>query len=194
MKRLLDILLVLVALPVWLPLSAVAAVLVALTMGRPILFSQERAGRAGKPFRLFKFRTMRPGDAPDSERLTPVGRFLRATSLDELPQLVHVLGGAMSLVGPRPLPVRYLPRYSAAQRRRHDIRPGLTGWAQINGRNALSWDARFALDLWYVENRSLALDLKILLLTVLRVLRRDGINVSAVETMSEFTGPAAEAT
>ena len=186
MKRLLETLLVLAAAPVWLPLSAAVAAAVAISMGRPVLFSQERAGRGGRTFKFLKFRTMVDGDAPDAERMTRLGRFLRATSLDELPQLLHVLSGKMSLVGPRPLPARYLPRYSAEQARRHEVRPGITGWAQVNGRNALSWEEKFKLDVWYVDHRSLALDARILLLTALKVFRREGINSSAAETMCEF--------
>lgn len=188
MKRCIDIAIVLLAAPVWVPLSLFVAIGVWLTMGRPVLFTQDRAGLGGKPFRLLKFRTMRPGDGSDAERTTRFGRFLRATSLDELPQLLLVLGGKMSIVGPRPLPVRYLPRYSKDQARRHDVLPGITGWAQINGRNAITWQEKFKLDTWYVDHWSIALDLKIMLLTGVRVLRRDGINNSAVETMSEFLG------
>jgi len=185
-KRFIDTALVLVAAPLWLPLSALVAMLVAVSMGLPVLFSQDRAGLDGKVFKFLKFRTMREGDGPDSERTTRVGRFLRATSLDELPQLFHVLSGKMSLVGPRPLPARYLPRYSKEQARRHEVRPGITGWAQVNGRNAISWEEKFTLDVWYVDNRSFAFDLKILFLTLMKVFRREGINSSAAETMCEF--------
>lgn len=188
MKRLLDVLLVLVTLPLTLPLAAAVALAVAATMGRPVLFRQERAGRGGRPFRLLKFRTMRAGDGTDRERTTRLGRLLRATSLDELPQLLHVLSGRMALVGPRPLPTAYLPRYSSAQARRHEIRPGITGWAQVHGRNAITWEEKFAYDVWYVDHRSLALDAKILFLTVVAVFRRTGINASASETMGEFKG------
>lgn len=188
MKRLLDITLVLLTAPIWVPLSLVVAIAVAIFMGRPVLFSQERAGLGGAPFRFLKFRTMRPGVGSDADRTTRLGRILRATSLDELPQLLHVLSGKMSLVGPRPLPVQYLPRYSKVEARRHNVRPGITGWAQVNGRNAISWQDKFRLDVWYVDNRSLFLDAKILLLTALRVVRRDGINSSDKETMSEFMG------
>ena len=188
MKRLADTALVLLFLPLWLPLALLVAAAVAITMGRPILFAQPRAGRGGRVFKFLKFRTMLPGDEPDSIRLTRTGRFLRATSLDELPQFIHVLTGKMAIVGPRPLPSRYLPRYSPEQSRRHEVRPGITGWAQINGRNALSWDEKFRLDVWYVDNRTFLLDLKIILLTALKVVRRSGINASASETMSEFTG------
>ena len=190
MKRALDVLLVLLSLPVTVPVAALVAALVAATMGRPVLFSQARAGRGGRPFRFLKFRTMRDGPGTDAERTTRLGRLLRATSLDELPQLLHVLTGHMSLVGPRPLPTCYLPRYSPEQARRHEVRPGLTGWAQVNGRNAISWDEKFARDVWYVDHRSLALDLKILFLTALQVVRRTGINASADTTMPEFKGPS----
>lgn len=182
--------LVLLAAPLWVPLAVIIAVAVAASSGRPVFFTQERAGRNGRVFRFLKFRTMRDGDAPDAERLTRIGRMLRAASLDELPQLIHVLSGKMSLVGPRPLPARYLPRYSPAQARRHEVRPGMTGWAQVNGRNLLSWDEKFRHDVWYVDHRSFTLDLKILFLTALKVVRRDGIDASAAETMSEFTGSA----
>lgn len=188
MKRIADVVMVLLAAPLWVPLSLVVAIGVWGAMGRPVLFSQDRAGLGGRTFRLLKFRTMRDGQGSDAERTTRFGRFLRATSLDELPQLLQVLSGKMSLVGPRPLPVRYLPRYSREQARRHEVRPGITGWAQVNGRNAISWDEKFKLDVWYVDNRSMALDAKILLLTALKVIRRDGINSSAAETMGEFTG------
>lgn len=188
MKRCIDIAVVLLAAPLWVPLSLFTTIGVWLTMGRPVLFTQDRAGLGGKPFRLLKFRTMRQGDGSDAERTTRFGRLLRATSLDELPQLLLVLSGKMSIVGPRPLPVRYLPRYSKDQARRHDVLPGITGWAQINGRNAITWQEKFKLDTWYVDHRSIALDFKIILLTAVKVLRRDGINNSSMETMSEFMG------
>lgn len=188
MKRLLDTFLVLLFAPLWLPLAIVVAAIVALSMGLPVLFAQERVGLGGRAFRFLKFRTMRNGDGSDAERTTRLGRLLRATSLDELPQLIHVIAGTMSLVGPRPLPVRYLPRYSPEQARRHEVRPGITGWAQVNGRNAISWQEKFRLDVWYVDHRSLALDAKILALTALKVFRRADINNSAAETMTEFMG------
>jgi lipopolysaccharide/colanic/teichoic acid biosynthesis glycosyltransferase len=178
------------------PVMAAVAVAVAVALGRPVFFRQERPGLHGRPFRLIKFRTML--DAVDSEgnplddarRLTRFGRFLRASSLDELPELWNVLRGDMSLVGPRPLLMRYLPLYSPEQARRHDVRPGLTGWSQVNGRNALGWPEKLALDVWYVDNRSFGLDLKILLMTVAKVLSRAGIAAEGSETMPEFLGAA----
>ncbi len=188
MKRFLDTLAVLLASPVWIPASLAVAAAIWIADGRPVLFTQMRAGRGGKPFRLLKFRTMRQGEGSDGERTTRLGAFLRATSLDELPQLLHVLSGKMSLVGPRPLPVKYLPRYSPFQARRHEVRTGITGWAQVNGRNAISWERKFELDVWYVDNCSLPLDLKILWLTLRRTVSRADINASATETMEEFKG------
>lgn len=185
-KRIVETLLVIVTAPVWVPLSVVVALSIALDMGRPVIFTQVRAGKGGRPFTLLKFRTMRSGDGSDAERTTRLGRFLRATSLDELPQLLHVLSGKMSLVGPRPLPVAYLPRYSDFQARRHEVRPGITGWAQVNGRNAITWERKFELDVWYVDHRSPWLDLKILWMTVFRTAACSGVNASATETMSEF--------
>ena len=164
-------------------------------MGAPVFFRQTRPGRDGKPFEMVKFRTMRDAhDAdgtplPDSERMTPLGRFLRSSSLDELPELWNVLKGDMSLVGPRPLLMEYLPLYSPEQARRHEVRPGVTGWAQINGRNAISWEEKFALDVWYVDNRSLWLDLKIIWLTIRKVVKREGISAAGEATMSKFEGP-----
>jgi lipopolysaccharide/colanic/teichoic acid biosynthesis glycosyltransferase len=196
-KRLLDILVSAVALVLLSPLLAVVALLVRLKLGSPVLFRQRRPGRGGQPFELVKFRTMLAdtggGVASDADRLTPFGRALRATSLDELPELWNVLRGDMSLVGPRPLLMQYLDRYSPRQARRHEVRPGLTGWAQINGRNALSWEEKFELDVWYVENRSFLLDLKILGVTALKVLRPDGISGEGAATMSEFMGSAPKA-
>ncbi|GLQ35965.1 hypothetical protein GCM10007939_22490 [Amylibacter marinus] len=163
-------------------------------MGAPVFFRQTRPGRDGKPFEMIKFRSMKDANAPDgtplpdADRITPLGAKLRSSSLDELPELYNVLRGDMSLVGPRPLLVEYLPLYSPEQARRHDLRPGITGWAQINGRNALSWDEKFALDVWYVENRTLWLDIKILALTVKKVIKRDGISAAGEATMSKFTG------
>jgi len=181
MKRVLDIVLALALLVLTLPLVALLAILVRVSLGSPVLFRQPRIGWRNRPFVLRKFRTMteaRDGQGvllPDAARLTPVGRFLRSTSFDELPQLLCVLTGEMSLVGPRPLLPEYLPRHSARHARRHAVRPGLTGWAQVNGRAAAEWDDRLDLDVWYVEHQSLALDLKILLLTVARVLSRNDV-------------------
>ena len=189
MKRFLDLLLVLLAAPLWLPLLLLVAVAVRTGLGSPVFFTQERAGRGGRPFRILKFRTMRNGPGTDAERLTRFGRFLRASSLDEIPELLLVLAGRMSLVGPRPLPTAYLPRYSPEQARRHEVLPGITGWAQVNGRNLLDWDEKFRLDVWYVDHRSLALDLRILFLTVATVLRHTGISAAGEATMSEFKPP-----
>jgi lipopolysaccharide/colanic/teichoic acid biosynthesis glycosyltransferase len=176
------------------PLLFVAAIAVRVSLGSPVLFRQTRAGRDGVPFELVKLRTMRvaaPGrDDPalDGERLTRLGRFLRATSIDELPTLLCVLRGDMALVGPRPLPVRYLTRYTPEQARRHDVRPGVTGWAQVHGRNRLSWDERLALDVWYVDHRSLRLDLRVLGLTVAHLLRTGDTSPADSPTMPEFLG------
>jgi lipopolysaccharide/colanic/teichoic acid biosynthesis glycosyltransferase len=157
-------------------------------LGKPVFFRQNRAGRGGCAFTILKFRTMRDGEGSDEDRLTAWGQFLRSTSLDELPELWNVLKGEMSLVGPRPLPTIYLDRYSPEQARRHEVRPGITGWAQVNGRNGLSWKRQFELDLWYVENRSFLLDLKILCLTIITVLRRENISEEGQATRSEFFG------
>lgn len=188
MKRVLDVVLVLLAAAFWLPLLALVALAVRAGLGRPVFFVQERPGLRGKPFKLVKFRTMREGAGSDAARLTRLGRLLRAASLDELPEVLNVLSGEMSLVGPRPLLMRYLPRYTPEQARRHEVRPGLTGWAQVNGRNALSWEQKFAYDVWYVDNRCLWLDLKILWLTVWRVLSRRGVSADGEATMGEFMG------
>lgn len=172
----------------------VLAVVVRIKLGSPVLFSQIRPGMYGQPFKMVKFRTMTDernaaGELlPDAARLTHFGRFLRSTSLDELPELLNVLKGEMSLVGPRPLLMEYLPLYSETQRRRHEVRPGITGWAQVNGRNALGWDEKFKLDVWYVDNRSFWFDLKILFLTVKRVFAREGISAAGEATMPKFTG------
>lgn len=193
-KRLFDLLLATLALIILLPLLVLLALLVRLRLGTPVFFKQQRPGLNGKPFILYKFRTMvdkrdKHGHLlPDGERLTAFGRFLRSTSLDELPELLNVLRGEMSLVGPRPLLMQYLQRYTPQQARRHTVRPGITGWAQVNGRNALSWEEKFALDIWYVDHMSFKLDIKILLLTLWSVLRRKGINQSGQATMSEFLG------
>lgn len=197
LKRIADIVGAGVGLILFFPVIVVCAVLVARSMGRPVLFRQQRPGKGGRPFGMVKFRTMsdaRDADGrllPDGERLTRVGRFLRSTSLDELPELWNVLVGDMSLVGPRPLLMSYLDRYTSEQARRHDVKPGVTGWAQINGRNAISWDEKFALDNWYVERQSLLLDLKIIYLTLLQVVRRKDINFGSEATMPEFLGSKA---
>jgi len=194
MKRLFDLCLSLLLVVLLVPLMGILALISRWRLGSPVFFRQQRAGLHGKPFVIIKFRSMtqardQQGNLlPDADRLTPWGRFLRASSLDELPGLWNVLRGEMSLVGPRPLPVRYLPRYTAAQRRRHEVMPGITGWAQVNGRNAQTWEQRFALDLWYVDNQSFLLDLKILFLTLVKVLRREGIQAEGTATMHEFTG------
>ncbi|WP_423192326.1 sugar transferase [Cupriavidus sp. H18C2] len=194
MKRFFDICVAFSALVVLaIPLCCLA-VLVRVKLGSPVLFAQTRPGKDGKPFRMVKFRTMtdaRGSDGkllPDADRLTSFGRLLRSTSLDELPELWNVLKGDMSLVGPRPLLMEYLPLYSAEQARRHDVRPGVTGWAQVNGRNALSWEEKFALDVWYVDHRSFWLDIRILWLTVRKVLVREGVSAAGEATMSRFTG------
>lgn len=194
MKRLMDVLLAgLALLLLGLPLLLLAAV-IRLRLGSPVLFRQIRPGLRGRPFTMVKFRTMTDARGPDEEllpdaqRLTPFGRFLRATSLDEMPELWNVLRGDMSLVGPRPLLMEYLPLYTPEQARRHAVRPGITGWAQVNGRNALSWEDRFKLDVWYVDHRSLWLDLRILWLTVCKVLQREGIHATGEATMPKFTG------
>jgi lipopolysaccharide/colanic/teichoic acid biosynthesis glycosyltransferase len=173
---------------------ALVAMLVRLTLGSPILFRQQRPGLHGQPFTIYKFRTMTDAcDAqgnlfPDAERLTPFGRFLRSTSLDELPELLNVLKGNMSLVGPRPLLMQYMDRYTPAQRRRHEVKPGITGWAQVKGRNAITWEEKFALDVWYVDHQSLWLDLKIIVLTTWKILKREGINQPGQATAQEFMG------
>jgi sugar transferase EpsL len=193
-KRGFDVVLVLITAPLWLIVAILVALLVQFTIGSPTYFTQLRPGLRGKPFRIVKFRTMtnalgsEGNPLPDIVRLTPFGRFLRSTSLDELPELWNVLKGDMSLVGPRPLLMEYLPLYTREQVRRHDVRPGITGWAQVNGRNAISWEEKFALDLWYVEHQSLSLDLRILLLTLGRVLKRQGISAESEPTMPRFVG------
>lgn len=194
LKRLFDLVIALLALFILAPVIGLVALLVHLKLGAPVLFRQQRPGLHGKPFTLYKFRTMTDArDAagnllPDSERLTPFGRFLRSTSLDELPELWNVIKGDMSLVGPRPLLMKYLDRYTPEQARRHEVKPGITGWAQINGRNTLTWEDKFKLDIWYVDHLSLALDLKILVLTLVKVFKREGISAIDHDTMPEFTG------
>ncbi len=194
MKRMMDIVISALALVVLSPLLVLVAVLVRLNLGAPVLFSQVRPGLSGVPFRMYKFRSM-TGETgpdgvllPDGMRLGRFGKFLRRTSLDELPELWNVLRGDMSLVGPRPLLMEYLPLYSPRQAKRHEVRPGVTGWAQVNGRNALSWDEKFEHDVWYVENRNLLLDVRILLKTLVSVVRRDGISNEGHATMPPFMG------
>lgn len=196
-KRALDVGIAATLLVVTAPLLLLIALAVRRYLGAPVLFAQERPGRAGEIFRLYKFRSMRapaageePGPVSDARRLTGFGRFLRSTSLDELPELWNVLRGEMSLVGPRPLLPEYLPLYTPAQARRHEVRPGITGWAQVSGRNSLPWPERFVLDVWYVDHRSILLDLRILALTLLRVVARDGISAAGTETVGRFTGNA----
>lgn len=194
MKRIIDIFGAQVGLIFLSPLFLFLIVIIRLCQGPPVFFTQIRPGLHGDPFRMVKFRTMvdsrdEAGNLrPDAQRLTTVGRFLRTTSLDELPELWNVLKGDMSLVGPRPLLMEYLSFYNENQRRRHEVRPGITGWAQVNGRNSLSWEEKFALDVWYVDNQSLSLDLKILLMTVCKVIKRDGISEAGEATMTKFTG------
>lgn len=194
LKRWFDIAASAIALLIFSPLILILALLVRSRLGSPVIFRQKRPGLQAKSFEIIKFRTMTDavgGDGlplPDADRLPPFGRWLRSTSLDELPELWNVLRGEMSLVGPRPLHIYYLPRYSPSQARRHEVRPGLTGWAQINGRNAISWDEKFALDVWYVDNRTFLLDLKIILITMAKIVRRDGISGEGEVTMSEFMG------
>jgi sugar transferase EpsL len=193
-KRALDMAGALLGLLVLSPLMAGLAVAVRLRMGSPVLFVQVRPGLGGKPFRIVKFRTMRDLRGPDGrllpdgERITPLGAWMRRWSLDELPELFNVLKGDMSLVGPRPLLPQYIDRYTPEQARRHEVKPGLTGWAQVNGRNAVSWEEKFALDVWYADNRSLRLDLRILAMTAARVLRGEGVSAPGEATMPEFTG------
>ena len=193
-KRVLDILLTITALLILSPLLLLVAILVEVNFGTPIIFRQQRPGYKGKPFWVYKFRTMtnaHDGEdnlLPDSQRITRLGIFLRSYSLDELPELFNILRGEMSLVGPRPLLMQYLERYSAEQARRHDVLPGMTGWAQINGRNALTWKEKFTLDVWYVDHWSFWLDIKIMLFTVVKVLRREGINQPSQATAEEFMG------
>jgi sugar transferase EpsL len=193
-KRVLDLTFVIPALLLLTPVLVGVGVLVCLKLGRPIFFRQQRPGLNGKPFTLLKFRTMtteHDGQGnllPDTKRLTPFGQFLRNTSLDELPELFNVLKGDMSLVGPRPLLMQYLDRYTPEQRRRHKVTPGITGWAQVNGRNAITWEQKFKLDVWYVDNQSLWLDMKIIALTTWRILKREGINQPGQATADEFKG------
>lgn len=194
LKRFLDIIIASIALILLLPLYAFVAYKVKKNLGSPVLFRQVRPGLHGRPFEMIKFRTMKDAiDAngqllPDSERLTPFGRMLRSSSLDEMPELWNVIKGDMSIVGPRPLLMEYLPLYNEEQAKRHEVRPGMTGYAQVNGRNAISWDEKFKLDTWYVENQSIWLDFKIMLKTVKKVLAKDDISAEGEATMSKFTG------
>jgi lipopolysaccharide/colanic/teichoic acid biosynthesis glycosyltransferase len=198
LKRSIDLIFSFLALAILSPFMLVLAVSVRLKIGPQVFFTQMRPGRRGQPFQMLKFRTMtneRSFDGqllPDAVRLPPFGQFLRSTSLDELPELWNVLKGEMSLVGPRPLLMEYLPLYSSEQARRHEVRPGITGWAQVNGRNAITWEEKFKLDVWYVDHQSLWLDIKILWLTVKKVLVRDGIGFEGEATMSRFTGSNAK--
>lgn len=194
MKRLVDILVSFFGIVLLTPIFLLVAFLIRKNLGSPVIFSQIRPGIDGKPFKMYKFRSMKNAidtsgnPLPDAERLTPFGQKLRSTSLDELPELWNVLKGDMSLVGPRPLLMEYLPLYDKEQYRRHEMRPGITGWAQINGRNAISWEDKFKLDVWYVDNQSLKLDLKILLLTIKKVFIKEGVSSSGEVTTSKFTG------
>lgn len=194
MKRLFDLTVTVLGLSIIWPLILVLGVLVRLKLGAPVLFCQQRPGLHQKPFFLYKFRSMtdeRDAEGnllPDEKRLTGFGRFLRSSSLDELPELWNVLRGDMSLVGPRPLLMEYLPLYSDEQRRRHEMRPGITGWAQVNGRNALTWEEKFKLDVWYVDNQSLPLDIRIIGATLMKVLKREGISEDGQATATKFTG------
>jgi lipopolysaccharide/colanic/teichoic acid biosynthesis glycosyltransferase len=193
-KRIFDLVVGLVSVVVLAPLFVIAALSVLVTMGTPVFFRQRRPGRHGEPFEIVKLRTMRPpaagehGLESDAERLTPIGRLLRATSIDELPELWNVIRGDMSLVGPRPLLMDYLDRYTPEQARRHVVRPGITGWAQVHGRNALTWEEKFVYDVWYVDHVSFGLDLRILLMTVSQILRHDSISAPGHATMPEFRG------
>ena len=194
LKRLLDIIIASIALILLSPIYAFVAYKVKKNLGSPVLFRQVRPGLHGKPFEMIKFRTMKDAldeqgnPLPDSERLTPFGKMLRSTSLDEMPELWNVIKGDMSVVGPRPLLMEYLPLYNKEQAKRHDVRPGMTGHAQVNGRNAIGWDEKFKLDTWYVENQSVWLDFKIMLKTVKKVIAKDDINEAGEATMTKFTG------
>ncbi len=194
MKRWFDICVSLVLLTLFLPLFFIIAILIRFKLGKPVIFSQVRPGLHGKPFILYKFRSMinekdeKGGFLPDADRMTRFSHFLRKSSLDELPELINVLKGDMSLVGPRPLLMQYLERYTKDQARRHDIKPGITGWAQVNGRNAIGWEEKFKMDIWYVDHHSLKLDLKILILTLIRVYQQDGIHQKGHATAEEFMG------
>lgn len=188
MYRWLEFSISLIMLVVLSPILLIVAFMIFVSMGRPILFSQQRPGLNTKPFYLYKFRTMKIGYSSDGERLTKLGKILRKLSLDELPQLYNVIRGDISLVGPRPLLMEYLPLYSPEQARRHDVKPGITGWAQINGRNSISWEEKFKLDVWYVDHKSFILDVKIMLLTIIKVLQARAIGNNDQPTMHKFTG------
>ncbi len=198
LKRLIDIIGSSIGLVLASPVMMIISLIIYFTMGRPIFFKQIRPGLKGKPFVIYKFRTMldlkdEDGNLlPDEKRLTTIGKFLRSTTLDELPEFWNVLKGDMSLVGPRPLLMEYLDRYTPEQARRHEVKPGMTGWAQINGRNAISWEEKFKLDVWYVDNWSILLDLKIIFLTILKVLKREGVSAEGHATMPEFKGVKTE--
>ena len=187
-KRIFDIVVAVLMLILLAPLMLLIAILIWLTLGRPVLYKQIRPGLGGTPFELTKFRTMLDGTAADADRLTGVGRFLRGSSLDELPELVNVIRGDMSLVGPRPLLMEYLPLYTEEQNRRHEVRPGITGWAQVNGRNALSWDKRFEYDVYYVDHISFSLDVRIFFMTIWNILTGKGISGEGTVTMKKFSG------
>ena len=193
-KRCLDLLVAGLSLILLAPFLLVISILIRNQLGPPVLFTQKRPGLHGSPFKLYKFRTMTNAKypngemLPDSERMTPLGRWLRGTSLDELPELYNIFNKDMSIVGPRPLLMEYLNRYSPEQARRHEVLPGITGWAQVNGRNALTWEKKFELDVWYVDNQSLALDLKIIALTVWKIIKREGISQTGHDTVEKFTG------
>ena len=194
MKRIFDVSVTILAMPLLIPVMLVLMLVIRIKLGAPVFFTQLRPGLHGQPFLMVKFRSMTDDRnsngqlLPDAERLPPFGRFLRASSLDELPEFWNVLKGEMSLVGPRPLLVEYLPLYSPEQSRRHDVRPGITGWAQVNGRNALSWKDKFALDVWYIDNWSLLLDLRVIAMTLQKVLLRSGVSATGEATMTKFTG------
>lgn len=194
LKRIMDIIISLTTLIVFSPLMIILAILIYFKLGSPVIFTQKRVGKNNKIFKMFKFRTMTDGKdkngnlLPDNVRLTSFGKILRSTSLDELPELINILKGDMSIIGPRPLLVEYIPLYNERQRKRHTVLPGLTGWAQVNGRNSITWRDKFELDVWYIENWSLLLDLKILFLTVFKVFKREGISQDGNVTMERFTG------
>jgi lipopolysaccharide/colanic/teichoic acid biosynthesis glycosyltransferase len=199
MKRLFDLIAAITSVILLTPILVLIGFFVRMKIGSPVLFKQMRPGLHGKPFTIYKFRTMtdeRDGDGnlfPDSERLTRLGRFLRKTSMDELPEFLNVIKGDMSIVGPRPLLMQYLDRYTPEQARRHEVKPGITGWAQVNGRNAISWEDKFKLDVWYVDNWSLWMDVKIVLMTVVKVLKKEGVSQKGHATMEEFLGPHTKA-